>query len=48
MQENSGRCKIDALREIVFHNMIYVNTTKWAASITNVIGNIFVFFLLLG
>jgi len=48
MLENSGRCKIDAMREIAFHNMIYVNTSKWAACITNVIGKVFVFFLLLG
>jgi hypothetical protein len=48
VQENSGRSKIDAMRETVFHNMIYINTNKWAACITNVIGQVFVFFLLLG
>jgi hypothetical protein len=48
VQENSGRHKIDAMRETVFHNMIYVNASKWAACITNVIGNVFVFFLPLG
>jgi len=26
------------MREIVFHNTIYVNTSKWAACITNVFG----------
>lgn len=48
MQENSGRCKIDTMREILFHNVIYVYTIKWAACITNVIGKVFAFFLLLG
>lgn len=48
MQENSGRCKIDVMREIVFHNVIFVYTSKWAACITNVIGKVFVFLFLLG
>jgi len=48
VQENSVRCKIDATREIVFHNVLCVYTSKCAACITNVIGEIFVFFLLLG
>jgi len=36
------------MREIVFHNVLYVYTSKCAACITNVISKFFVFFLLLG
>ena len=44
MQEHSGRCKIGAMREIVFHNVICVYTSKWVACIANVIGKVLVFF----